>query len=242
MNTYQYYTYNSPFLIKRWLHQKRIKEAIKILDLKSSDTLLDYGCGDGYLLALCLEFLPPENLYGYEPTTNVYQQAIGKVNNKPITLVPNIYELYHKKFSKIVCLEICEHLPDKELIELLVNIEELMTNESKVVFEVPIEIGIPALIKNTFRFINWRREDNLNTKNYIKTFFGLCTSRKKDQKMANVNYVYSHIGFDHRNFELLLSNYFKIESKQFAPINFLGTLLNNVIYYICFKINRNNNW
>lgn len=50
-------------------------------------------------------------------------------------------------------------MSDKELIEFfLLHIEKSMTGENTVVFVVGIEIGIPALIKNTFWFINRRQK------------------------------------------------------------------------------------
>ena len=120
MLTYQEITYNSKLPIKRWLHQRRFNEAVKLLNLKTSDLLLDYGCGDGHLLKLCLKSIPSQNLYGFEPANNMYEEAVQNVG-KRIKIVQDCKEL-NKKFTKISCLETCEHLVDDDQKKLLINI------------------------------------------------------------------------------------------------------------------------
>jgi len=233
MSTYQESTYRSRSLIKRWLHQRRFDETLKTLNLKTSDLLLDYGCGDGYLLKLCSKSISSQNLYGFEPANNMYEEAIQNVGKK-IKIVQDLKEL-NKKFTKISCLETCEHLIDDDLKILLINIENLLESNGQVIISVPIEIGIPAMLKNLFRFFKNKNYDNLTFKNYINTIFGLTVPRNTNQKLSNVDYIYSHIGFDHRKFELLLNDYFRIQRKYYSPTNFFRSELNNTTYYICGK-------
>ncbi len=98
MSTYKEITYNSKSLIKRWLHRRRFNEVVKILNLKTSDLLLDYGCGDGYLLKLCSKSISSQNLYGFEPANNMYEEAIQNVG-KGIKIVQDCKEL-NRKFTK----------------------------------------------------------------------------------------------------------------------------------------------
>ncbi len=118
-------------------------------------------------------------------------------------------------------METCEHLIDDDLKKLLINIENLLMPNGQVIISVPIEIGIPAMLKNLYRFFKNKNHGNLTFKNYIKTIFGFTVPRDTNQKLSNVNYIYSHIGFDHRKLELLLNNYFRIQHKFYSPIIFL---------------------
>jgi SAM-dependent methyltransferase len=232
MSSYKDTTYNSRFFLKRWLHNRRFDEALALLDLHKSDFFLDYGCGDAHLLDLCLKLLPPPNLYGFEPANIMYDEALNTIGEKGITLVTNISEL-QKSFTKISCLETCEHLVHDDLISLLINIRTLLAHNGRVVFSVPIEIGIPALFKNLFRFIKNRDYDNLSFIKYSRTIFCLPVPRNTDQTLGNIPYIYSHIGFNHNTFESTVKTYFTIESKHCSPIHFLGPAFNNTIYYCC---------
>lgn len=236
-NEYQNYTYSSPFFIKRWLHKKRFNDVVKMLNLSAKDALLDYGCGDGYFLEICSRFetIPANNLYGYDPAENMYKQAIEKLKGKEIAITKSIKDLNNKKFTKIVCLETCEHLTGENLTELLKNINNLLANNGEAIITVPIEIGIPALFKNSFRFLKNYHYDNLNLKNYVNSILGRPIERNINQKMEGVNYIYSHIGFDHRKFEKILTDYFEIESIRYSPINLFGSILNNAVFYKCAK-------
>lgn len=233
MPAYQEYTYRSQSPIKRWLHQKRFDQALKILDLKKTDLLLDYGCGDGYLLKLCSKIIPSQNLFGFDPADIMHKEAVKNVGKK-IKVVKNINEL-NKKFTKIACLETCEHLADGDLKILLSSIKKLLVSNGQIIISVPIETGIPATLKNLFRFAKNKNYDNLSFNSKIKALFSRSIVRKTTEKISNINYIYTHIGFNHRNFELLLKDYFKILRKSYSPINFLGPGLNNTIYYVCKK-------
>jgi len=236
MLTYKSETYNSKSSVKRWMHQKRFNDAFKLLNLKSSDTLLDYGCGDAHLLELCLKSVPAKNLCGFEPAKNMYEQAISNVKEKNIRITNSINNI-QEQFSKIACLETCEHLNSNDLQKLLTNIESLLLQNGEVLISIPVEIGIPAFFKNIFRFIYSKNDDNLNFTNCFKSLFGINIVRQTKQKLSDVNYIYSHIGFDHRKFESLLKDHFKIKKIVYSPINIklIGAALNNTIYYMCKK-------
>jgi len=233
--SYQKSTYNSPSRIKRYLHRKRFSDALNILKLKKSDIFLDYGCGDGYLLLLASAIIPPKHLFGFDPAQTMLQQTVKTLAGRGITIVSRLEDLPRKKFSKISCLETCEHLPKKRLTELLERSSDLLEDSGELVVSVPVEIGLPALLKNSFRFMHDQHYDNLTLKNYLKTFLGLPAARNTDQKLDTTEYIFSHIGFNFRKFQPLLSNYFDIAARICSPFPFTGPFFNNTIYYRCVK-------
>lgn len=233
MPAYQEYTYRSQSPIKRWLHQKRFDETLKLLNLKKTDLLLDYGCGDGHLLKLCSKIIPAQNLFGFDPADIMHKEAVKNVSKK-IKVVKDLKKL-NKKFTKITCLETCEHLTNDDLKILFSNIKKLLASNGQVIISVPIETGIPATLKNIFRFAKNKNYDNLSFNNKIKALLSLGVPRNTNEKISNISYIYTHVGFNHKKFELLLTDYFKILHKSYSPINFLGAGLNNAIFYICEK-------
>jgi len=144
----------------------------------------------------------------------------------------NLSDLKGKKFDKVVCLEVCEHLPTKELQELLSNLKSLLLPFGKLVVSVPIESGFPALAKNTFRFTKRRMYPDLNVGSYVRTFLGLPAQRSAGS-LSGLNYFFHHIGFNFREFEKELATQFLIKRRYCSPLDALGSGLNNTIYYSC---------
>ncbi|MFH0952326.1 MAG: class I SAM-dependent methyltransferase [Patescibacteria group bacterium] len=229
---YHSYTYKDPFWFKRWLHQRRFTDALKLLDLKEVDKLLDYGCGDGYFLKVCADQTNNRNLYGYEPAEVMIDHARKILNNRPAEVYQSIADLPEKKFSKIACLETGEHLTDEDLGRLFQTTRALLADNGRMVISVPVETGLPALVKNGYRLLTRKKYDNLNFKNYLRSILGLAIFRPVSQIDDGVDYYFSHVGFDHRKFEKQLKQHFSVEKKQPTPVFWLRDGLNNTIYYI----------
>ena len=82
---YSNQTINNSSFIKRFSHNKRFQNSIKLLSPKSDDKILDYGTGDGYILNQIYN----KNIYceiiGYEPFENK-ELLINYKNHKTIKL------------------------------------------------------------------------------------------------------------------------------------------------------------
>lgn len=233
MERYQDYTYKNAFFVKRWLHQRRYRDTLRFLELQAHDTVLDYGCGDGYFLRMCSEVIPVENLVGYEPDPEMYQEAACVTRGTGIAIVRTIDALHGAAFSKIACLETGEHLVDKELEALLVNIERLLAQRGRMVISVPIETGVPALLKNIFRILKGHVPDNLTVLNFWRMVFGISILRSTPEHYEHGQYIYSHMGFNHRQFEKVLKQYVRIEEKHYSPLAVVGAVFSNTVLYAC---------
>lgn len=233
MDTYQDYTYQSSFFVKRWLHQKRYSDTLRLLNLEPHDTVLDYGCGDGYFLRLCRDVIPVENLCGYEPDHDMYNHAVRAQHGTGIEIVNTLDSLKCDLFTKMTCLETAEHLVDEELDILLVNLQRLLTQNGTVLISVPIETGIPALFKNTFRILRGHIPDNLTFVNFWSMVFGVSIPRSTSETLEHGQYIYSHMGFNHRRFEKMLKQHFLIEDTYYSPTYVLGTVFGNTVLYAC---------
>ncbi|MFH1366853.1 MAG: methyltransferase domain-containing protein [Patescibacteria group bacterium] len=226
-------TYKDSLFIKRWLHCRRFAHALKLLDLKAGEKILDYGCGDGYFLKLIKNHFPAVEAAGFEPYAPKCREAQKELSGLDIDVFQSIESIRGQKFDKITCLETAEHLADKELEILGLNVRSLLVRGGLFIITVPIEIGVPALIKNTYRLLKNRHYDNLNITNYFKAIAGFGIKRRIITLEPGLEYIFSHTGFDHRVFEKQLAKYFFIERKEGQPWAFFGAIFNNNLYYFC---------
>ena len=99
------------------LNQKSIDRILSIIDKKGSNqTILDVGCGDGYMLNKISKICNPENLYGVDFIDVIYNPnwAFTRAN---ITDLP--YD--DKYFDIVICTHTLEHVIDikKAVLELI---------------------------------------------------------------------------------------------------------------------------
>ncbi len=229
---YSSYTYNSSSFIQRWVHIKRFSDAIRLLDICETDRLLDYGCGDGWLLKRIREKCNNIELLGFEPVEDLFTQAINNADGTNIKVVKDIIGV-SGSFTKISCLETCEHLPQPELDKLLENIKRLLSPIGSVLISVPIETGLPALIKNGYRILKKEKKHNLSLNRFFRTLIGLPVERIIGELEPGIRYYYSHVGFNHSVFERKLTENFRIVKRSFSPFGIGLYCFNNTVSYIC---------
>jgi hypothetical protein len=69
--------------------------------------------------------------------------------------------------------------------------------------------------------------------NVLRAALGRPPTPRPVQEIApGFSYHYYHLGFDHRELELLLAHRFEIVSRWFSPARTLGPVLNSEVYYI----------
>jgi SAM-dependent methyltransferase len=236
---YQDYTYGSKFFLKRWLHKHRYQKAVHLLDIKSSDTLLDYGCGDGYFLQLCRQKTRTAQLFGFEPVKSLRAQGVSRFSRAGVRIVQHIGDLEKDVFTKITCLDVCEHLTINDLNSLLSRIATLLAPDGTAFISVPLEVGVPALVKNAYRFLRKYPVYRLTLEQYVKSGLGLPMEREHAGTLDNEPYIYAHKGFDYRRFEKMLRSHLQIEKRYYSPVDSLGVWLNNTVLYQCVKKDEN---
>jgi len=223
---YAEYTVSNRNRLIRLSHRLRYRRAISHLNIKSGMSILDYGCGDGYLLVEINKKSSDCLLSGYEPDEKMFVELSRKIMETGISVVTNLEALDIKEFDIIVCLEVLEHLGKKYREDIYSNIKNLLKKSGYILISVPVEIGFSAFLKNLHRFIfrggYYRR---------FKYIFNPLFSRKIIRE-ENEPYITSHIGFDYRDIEKELKGNFKLIKKEFSPFHFSGGFLNSQVLYI----------
>ncbi|MBN2541726.1 class I SAM-dependent methyltransferase [bacterium] len=233
-------TVNNPNPIKRYLHRVRFRHIlliIKQIHKGYAGKILDYGSGDGELCKMISNILPNARIFSYDPSPDMRQQAIDnlkKYNNVKVIDAITIDDV--GTFDYIFCAGVLEHLRENDLKNALDNIRKLATANSKIVFEIPNEIYIAALIKGLFRITQRSNEIDVKPSNILKASMGIqLAERPVGQISEGISYIFRHIGFDYRILIEKLSTRFNVERIYGSPLPGLPLFINLEIYVVCQK-------
>lgn len=232
MNEYRTYTHADPHRLKRWTHQQRFHDALQLIQQSAAHTVLDYGCGDGYLLHELHRHQPELFISGYDPLITMAQQARELLSNTNIVVAERLADLPRPTFELVLCLETCEHLVAEALQHTFVEIRQLVAPNGSAIFSVPMERGLISLIKNLFRLRKRRGYENLNWSTIFSAVIGRHIRRPINMNLG-FPYYFSHVGFDEREFEQQLRQHYVVERIRHSPWSWAPRWLNPTLYYIC---------
>ena len=228
---YRDYTRDTTEVLKRLAHGPRLSEAARMVPITGATKVLDYGCGDGGLFENLLGRTDEGNLYGFDP--NLLHE-MDEDTRRRVTTFSDANQLVAQHvgyFDVVFCLEVCEHLSPAENQRLLENIKTLLKPGGHAVIGVPLESGLSGFLKNIYRSAKGGRQ-GASVGIACRTLLGQSIAREFDEHGWNG----SHIGFEHREFKNTLESHgLSVLASRCLPWKYLGTVLNNEIYFICSK-------
>ena len=229
------YTRNTTEPLKRIAHSRRYQQVVDLIARPlETDTILDYGCGDAHLFSYFIGQLSRTKLVGYDPDSKLLSQASSAVY-AGAQLTTDIEALLAERpsaFSLIYCMEVCEHLTDKALVELFRNIGTLASPRARIIIGVPIETGPSGFLKALYRMSKGGRQ----TASFTTAMRSLVNA-KISRKITDVEWFGSHTGFSHVNFrKTLQQNKFEIRKTYHLPFPPMRSVINNEIYFVCRKL------
>ncbi len=106
------------------------------IDDKTNITILDVGCGRGWLSSLLTQY---GNVTGVEPVKNVvkYAKKLYPNINFIVGSTPNLLPKFKNSFDLIVCSEVLEHIPDDKKIVFVSEINQLLKKNGHAIFSTP---------------------------------------------------------------------------------------------------------
>jgi SAM-dependent methyltransferase len=230
-------TRNDANPIKRFLHRRRLKDALPLVALDGCQTIVDFGAGDGETCKRLAGLLPQARIYCYEPCHTLRQEAIATLRDTPhVTIAGAIGELPVAQCDLLLCMEVFEHLPRAQIEESLDVIDSLLRPGGFALIGVPLEIFLPALVKGVFRMTRrWSQFDARPT-NILRAAIGRPPRARPQSEIApGLPYHFHHLGFDHRVLRRQLESRFAIQRVVGSPVPWLGAALNSEIYFVARK-------
>lgn len=228
--SYAFGMYDSPSRLTRFSHNSRYKGALQLLELSPNDVLLDYGGGDGQLIALAMERNRGGRYIVFDPSNLAEaERKLGSFDN--VTLVNGTSNLPDASFTGIACLEVLEHVPVTMVDSVVADLYRLLVPGGKLVVSVPIEIGPVSLLKNAVRFAAGTLHPGTTPRSVVLSAFGAIQSILR---------VDGHIGFDYRTIPgILTSMGFELDKRAFTPFGVLGAFTNSQVHYRFTRPRRN---
>lgn len=156
--------------IVRFVDNKLKKEIIKIIKNKEVKTMLDVGCGEGFITTKIAEAFPEIKIIAIDPEKQYIDYA-KKFNSLPnIKFKKDKLENIKEKFDLVISTEVLEHLENP--YEMLATMIKL--SKKYVLFSVPNEpffrLGNLLSLKYVSRFGNTPGHINNWTKNRLRKF------------------------------------------------------------------------
>jgi SAM-dependent methyltransferase len=129
-----------------WIHHhaftaERYRRVIAAMGPVEGRAVLDYGCGDGALLAEIVRRVHPRETHGFEPNAAGagLARAMLQKHAIPATIHQNVHDLPADHFDAIVCADVIEHVTDPH--GLMVHIARALRPGGRVVITTPARLA-----------------------------------------------------------------------------------------------------
>jgi SAM-dependent methyltransferase len=143
-----------------WSHQSRFRRGVELSARFAGKKVLDYGAGDGTFLAFLMQSPhPPAMAVGAEIDSGQVedcQRRLGNDTRLSFVLAPELDKPEHQgAYDALVCMEVLEHVVDVDT--MLAGFARWVKPGGEILISVPVETGLPLLVKQTARNIaGWR--------------------------------------------------------------------------------------
>jgi SAM-dependent methyltransferase len=141
-----------------WSHARRFRAALALASDATGKRILDYGCGDGSFLAmLAAAGVAPREVLGVDVAQDLVEDCRKRLGGFGITFLtlPELESREPGTLDMIFCMEVLEHVPHVD--EVLDRLHRLLAPGAQLVISVPVEIGLPLVVKQVARRIaGWR--------------------------------------------------------------------------------------
>ena len=229
-----------------WSHRSRLQLGLLLARQFAGQRVLDYGCGDGTFLAMLMtQPTAPAKALGAEllsETVNDCRERLGRDNLNFVLLDELDHQEHRGAYDAVICMEVLEHMVDVEPI--LDRFVRLLAPSGKLLISVPVETGIPLLIKQAARRIaGWRGiGDYPGTSPYTLREFCVSVFSGPRQSIprpvhsdGNNRATHDHKGFNWMALRQALAARFDIERTLGSPVTWLTPHLASQVWFIATR-------
>lgn len=242
--TYARHQICSPDVLTAWSHTRRFSTALSLARDFGGKRILDYGCGDGTFLALAMMAdAPPAAAVGVELLDNVVEDCRVRYGAEPRMSFVQVASLdaaeHMRQYDAVFCMEVLEHVFDWE--PELARMSGLLAPGGTLVVSVPVETGIPVVVKQVIRAIaGWRKIGHYpGTTSYSwrELASAVCAGRTQHIRRPVFNFgsgpSHDHKGFNWRVLRERLKQQFVVTRVVASPFSLLGPSLATQVWFVC---------
>jgi SAM-dependent methyltransferase len=205
---------------------------------------LDYGCGDGTFLGL-LASEREITAVGAEIHSSIVEDCRTRFaghDNLKFVLVADLDRARPASYDVIYCMEVFEHVTDPPA--LLDCFERLLAPGGMLVISVPIETGLPVVVKQIVRTIaGWRGIGNYpGTTGYSFAELLRSVLASSAQHISRPMFrrddgsaFHDHKGFNWRVLRALVRSRFDLVREDTSPVGWLGPQLGTQRWFVARK-------
>ena len=238
---------NSRSRLIAWSHRGRFATGLRLAREVGGARTLDYGCGDGTFLGLLMNGQPaPRIAVGAELTPTIVADCRERFKAQQglhFVLVDDLDRPAHQgAYDAVYCMEVLEHVIDP--VAMLGTFNRLLAPGGTLVISVPIETGIPVVVKQIVRRIaGWRGVGHYpGTTGYtLGELLRSVFARSRQHITRPVitgedgSTFYDHKGFNWRVLRALVGAEFDVVRESTSPVEWLGPQLGTQRWLIARK-------
>ena len=229
-----------------WSHRSRFELALKLVREIGGRRMLDYGCGDGTFLSLIVQQHFPRGIQqavGAEVGLDQITDCRSRLGSLEGVSFVRILDLdgpqYSRAFDVIVCTEVLEHVVNRR--EALDRFARVLGPEGHLIVSVPVETGLPLMIKQTVRRIaGWRGLGDypgMSPYSWSELLRSLFAAEKQHMMrpihgIAEGRPFHDHKGFNWRVLKAEIDQNFEIQRMLTSPLPFGGTQLASQVWFV----------
>lgn len=226
-----------------WSHRRRFETGLRLARRFKGQRILDYGCGDGTLLALLnAGSTPPAEAVGAELDEFQISDCRARLGNRPgLSFVPIARlddEAHHERYDGVVCMEVLEHVVALDTV--IDRLWRLLAENGTLLVSVPVETGLPLLLKQAARRVaGWRGiGDYPGTSPYTVREYVRSVFAGERPHLARTVYgedgsipFHDHKGFNWMALRARFNERFILERTVASPLAWLGPHLATQVWF-----------
>jgi SAM-dependent methyltransferase len=230
-----------------WSHRGRFATGLKLANEIAGARTLDYGCGDGTFLAMLAGgSSAPRLSVGaelYPAMIEECRQRFAGHDSLQFMLISGLDRPEQQgSYDAIYCMEVFEHVPDP--VPLLDQFNRLLAPEGTVVISVPIETGLPVVVKQLVRRIaGWRGigyypgTTGYSPSEMLRSVFAGSTQHITRPLLSRDDGTtfHDHKGFNWRVLRGLVAERFDLIREDTSPVGWLGPQLGTQRWFVARK-------
>ena len=174
--SYQYDAYHKGICFQRSWHRLKYQKALKLLDVKKGDNVLDAACGSGVLTDLIAghEASKVTGVDFNEAAIRFCKSTYTKTNLDFFTLDLTQKHFDESTFDKIVMLETIEHLEPDVADVILKNLHYYLKPGGKLVLSTPNKRSAWPIIESTLDL--FRLTPKMKNEQHVKLYYSKSLS------------------------------------------------------------------